>query len=154
MHMHHQPIHLPNLAKPRYTMCPQFPNEQPSMRNPNAPNTIHLIKFTYRHKRFPNIAIKDKSNKHNPLIQTLKIVEWNVSPLLPSRRDYMTLTTNNHQKRQKTSKHLKAKQKLLTKHVHQTAMKYLTHLIRNKRKLDNKEKPVANTPLTQRLGRT
>ena len=48
---------------------------------PPKPITIQFILFTYCHDRFPVIAIGEKTNRHDPLIQTLKTMGWNVSPL-------------------------------------------------------------------------
>lgn len=39
---------------------------------PNPPNTIQFIYFTYCHDRFLNTTTIDKTNKCDPLIQTLK----------------------------------------------------------------------------------
>lgn len=56
---------------------------------PDPSNNIQLLQFTYGHNRFPNNAIRVKSNKYNPLIQSLKNASWNANP-------FITITARVH----------------------------------------------------------
>jgi hypothetical protein len=86
------------------------------------------------------------TTKYNPLIQTLRTAEWQVNP-------FITITTGVrgaiHEQPFKDLGKLnipKSKIKILMKHLHQIAIKYLTHLILNKIKVDNKQPPVDPPP--------
>ena len=83
-----------------------------------------------------------KTKKYNPLVQTLRTTGWKVNPLV-------TITTGLrgavHEQPIKELENLKIPKreiKILMKQLHQIAIKYLTYLILNKRKLDNKQPPV------------
>jgi hypothetical protein len=56
---------------------------------PTPPNVIGFIDFTSCHDRLPIVAIRNKSNKHNPLICTLKTIGWNVNPSSLSWQEYV-----------------------------------------------------------------
>ena len=49
--------------------------------------THDFIELTYCHDRFPNTTIREEKikKKNDPLIQMLKIVGWNVNPLITVR---------------------------------------------------------------------
>ena len=98
----------------------------------------------------PHIAMTDsqiphttkKTARHNPLIQTLRTAGWQVNPLI-------TITTGVrgaiHEQSIKDLEKLKTPKseiQTLMKHLHQIAIKYLTYLILNKRKLDNNNLPL------------
>jgi hypothetical protein len=67
------------LLKP-YILCTQgaHKNNQPPII-PALAHTIQIIDFTYCHDIFPLEAIRNKQDKHNPLINTLKNPGWDVN---------------------------------------------------------------------------
>lgn len=61
------------MAHPRINILSVFgaPNDSQSPWNPTPPNIIQCIEFTYCHDRISTTATRKKSNKYNPLNQTL-----------------------------------------------------------------------------------
>ena len=118
------------------------PSESQPPLTPTQPNVLQFIEFTYCHDKFPNTTQKEKTEKYNPLIQTLRTAGWKVKGLI-------TITTRVrgaiHERPIKELENLKIPKreiKILMKQLHQIAIKYLTYLILNKRKLDNKQPPI------------
>ena len=82
---HMLPQHMHGLVETCHIMYTKGPHRQPYTHPPPPPNlsnTIQFIDFTYCHYRFPNIAKREKTNKYDPLIQTLNPLGWNVDPLI------------------------------------------------------------------------
>ena len=109
---------------------------------PSPKYTIQFIQFTYCHDRFLEQALTHKHNKYDPLINTIQNQGWKINPLI-------TITTGVrgaiHEHSIDQLIKLKIPQnniKTLMKKIHENAIKYLTYLVLNKRKLDNKQTPV------------
>ena len=88
---------------------------------------------------FPEQAITNKHTKYDPLINNVENYGWKTNPLI-------TITAgvrggiHEHSIEQLDKLELpKSSIKSLMKNIHQNAIKYLTYLILNKRKLDNKQ---------------
>ena len=71
--------HAMPLLKP-YILCTQeaHTNNQPPI-NPALTHTIQIIDFTYCHDNFPLEAIRNKQDKHKPLINTLQNLGWDIN---------------------------------------------------------------------------
>ena len=109
-------------------------------------NVIRFIEFTYCHDIFPNTAHNEKTAKYNSLVQTLKIVGWQVNPLITIIAGVRGAIHEQTIKKLEKLKIAKNEIKRLMEHLHQIAIKYLTYLMLNKRKLDNKQPPI-DSPL-------
>ena len=109
---------------------------------PSINHTVQFIEFTYCHDRFPEQACTHKHDKYDPLITTLRANGWNTNPLI-------TITArvrgaiHEHPIEQLTNLKIpKTHIKTLMKNIHQNAIKNLTYMVLNKRKLDNKQNPI------------
>jgi hypothetical protein len=109
---------------------------------PSPKHTIQFIEFTYCHDRFPEQALTHKHAKYDPLNNTIQNNGWKINPLI-------TITAgvrgaiHEHSIEKLTRINIpKSSIKKLMKDIHQNAIKYLTYLVLNKRKLDNKQNPV------------
>ena len=118
------------------------PNQTQTPILPSPNYTVQFIEFTYCHDKFPEQARTHKHNKYDPLITMIKNNGWKTNPLI-------TITAgvrgaiHEHSIEQLTSLHIpKTHIKTLMKNIHQNAIKYLTYLVLNKRKLDNKQTPI------------
>jgi hypothetical protein len=110
--------------------------------SPSPEHTIQFIEFTYCHDRFPEQAITHKHAKYDPLNNIIQNKGWKTNHLI-------TITAgvrgaiHEHSIENLTKINIpKSNIKKLMKDIHQNAIKYLTYLVLNKRKLDNKQKPV------------
>ena len=103
--------------------------------------TIQIIEFTFTHNKFLDQAIQTKEDKYNPSINTLRAQGWNIRPLIvitvgvkgAIHTRSVELLENLHIPTSQIVKKMKI--------IHQIAIKYLTYLVLNKRKLDNKQEP-------------
>jgi hypothetical protein len=102
-------------------------------------HTIQFIEFTYCHDIFPKQTLTQKHTKYDPLISNIKNQGWKTNPLI-------TITTGVqgaiHEQSIDKLANLKISKyniKTLMKNIHQNAIKYLTYLVLNNRKLENKQ---------------
>ena len=121
------------------------PNQTITPLLPTHTHTIQFINFTYCHDKFPKQALSQKHTKYDPLINAIGNKGWKTNPLI-------TITAGVrgaiHEKSIEKLVDLdipKTSIKTLMKNIHQNAIKYLTYLVLNKRKLDNK-KPTVTPP--------
>ena len=103
---------------------------------------VQFIEFIYCHDRFPEQAMAHKHSEYDPLIHNIQNKGWRTNPLI-------TITVgvrgaiHEHSLEQRIKLKLpKSSIRSLMKNLHHNAIKYLTYLFLNKRKLDNKRKPV------------
>ena len=129
-----RPYILCILGAPNHTTTPLLPSHT---------YTIQFIEFLYCHDIFPEQALTQKNAKYDPLINTIRNKGWKTNPLI-------TITTGvrgaiHEQSIEKLAnlKIPKTSIKTLMKNIHQNALKYLTYLVLNKMKLDNKQTIVA-----------
>ena len=88
------------------------------------------MEFTYCHDKFPNTAQIEKATKYNPLIQALRIMEWQVNPLITITTDVRgAIHEQSIQRIRLTQKTPQKEVGTLMKQIHQIAIKYLTYLI-------------------------
>ena len=127
-HAKHRPDILWTIEAPNQTQTPMIPS---------TTRTLQLIEFTYCHDKFPEQILMHKHTKYNPLINIIQNNERKTNPLI-------TITTgvrgaiHEHSINNMTKlKMLKTNIKTLMKNLHQNAIKYLTHLVLNIRKVDN-----------------
>ena len=109
---------------------------------PTRPNVIQLIEFTYCHDKFHNNAHNEKTAKYNPLIQTLRTTRWQVNALITITAGVRGVIHEQPINELEKLQAPKSEIKTLMKNLHRIAIKYLTYLILNKRKLDNKQPPI------------
>ena len=110
--------------------------------SPSTNYTIQFIEFTYCHDKFPEQARTHKHTNYDPLIQSIQNNGWKPYPLI-------TITAgvrgaiHEHSIEQLTKLKIpKSSIKTLMKILHENVIKYLTYLVLNKRKLDNKQTPI------------
>ena len=113
-------------------------NHIPTLLFPSHTKTIQFIEFTYYHDRFPEQTITQKHAKYDPLINAIQNKGWKMKPLI-------TITTwvrgAIYEKSIKILDDLEIPKSSI-KNLHQNAIKFLTYLVLNKRKLDNKQTPL------------
>jgi hypothetical protein len=109
---------------------------------PTPSNTIQFIEFTYCHDKFSNTAHCEKIAKYNPLIHIFITTAWQVNSLITITTSVRGATQEKPIKYLEKLKVHKNEIKTLMKHLHQIAIKYLTYLTLNKRKLYNKQPPI------------
>jgi hypothetical protein len=102
---------------------------------PSPIATVQLIEFTYCHDKISKQAITQKHTKFDPLINAIQNNGWKINPLI-------TITTGvrgaRHEHSIEKLNNLKIPKfniKTLMKSLHHNAIKYLTYLILNKRKI-------------------
>ena len=102
-----------------------------------------LIEFTYCHDRFLDQALSHKHNKYDPLINTVQKQGWQTNPLITITAGVGGAIHEHSINKLANLKIPKTNIKTLMKNIHQNAIKYLTYLVLNKRKLDNKQTHVS-----------
>ena len=125
---------MPSQTQTKYTMRIRCPPPSPT-----TPNVLQFIKFTYCHHIFPNTAHNGKATKYNPLIQALRAIGWQVNPLITITVGIRGAIYEQPIKELERLKIPKNEVRSIMKQFHQIAIKYLTYLILNKRKLDNNQ---------------
>ena len=98
MHMPPQHMRMHGLAKTRHMMYTRGPHRQAYSQPPKTYQKC--IECTYYHDRFLNTTMGEKTNKYDPLIQTLQL--WDG---IHHSRGTRSLYTNKHSKPQKNSKY-------------------------------------------------
>ena len=109
---------------------------------PSPKHTIQFIEFTYCHDRFPDEGLTHNHTKYDPLINTIHNNGWKVNPLFTITAGVRGAVHEHSIEKLTKLKIPKANIKSLMKKLHENAIKYLTYLVLNKRKLDNKQTPV------------
>jgi hypothetical protein len=117
-------------------------NQSPTPILPSPNHTIQFIEFTYCHDRFPGEALTHKHTKYDPLINTIQSKGWKVNPLITITAGVRGAIHEHSIEKLTKLKIPKHNIKSLMKKIHENAIKYLTYLVLNKRKLDNKQNPV------------
>ena len=115
------------------------PNQTQTPILPSPNYTIQFIEFTYCHDRFPEQAHTHKHTKYDPLTTTLQDKGWKTNPLITITVGVRGDIHENSIEQLIKLKVLKTHTKTLMKNIHQNTIKYLTYLVLNKRKLDNKQ---------------
>jgi hypothetical protein len=118
------------------------PNQTQPPILPSPSHTVQFIEFTYCHDRFPEQACTHKHTKYDPLITTLRANGWKTNPLITITTGVRGAIHENSIEQLTNLKIPKPHIKTLMKNIHQNAIKYLTYLVLNKRKLDNKQTPI------------
>jgi hypothetical protein len=98
--------------------------------------------FSYCHDRFPEQAIAQKHSKYDPLNHAIHNKGWKTNPVITIIAGVRGAIHEHSIQKLKDLKIPKSNIKKLMKDIHQNAIKYLTYLVLNKRKLDNKQTPV------------
>ena len=141
MHMPPTNVPMPSQTKTRHTMHTTSPKPSTSTHNTlyHPRNPMHRIHILSWYSRFPEQALLHKHTKYDPLINTIKNKEWKTNPLITITTDVRG-AIHEHSINILTSLQIpKTNIKTLVKSLHQNAIKYLTYLILNKRKLENKQ---------------
>jgi hypothetical protein len=119
------------------------PNHIPTPLAPSHTKIIQFIEFTYCHDRFPKHAITQKHAKYDPLINTIQSKGQKMNPLITITAGVRGAIHEQSIKKLEDLNIPKTSIKSLMKSIHQNAINYLTYLVLNKRKLDNKQNTVA-----------
>lgn len=138
------------LSKCKYPTCLQpymlcvlgaLPTTQPPLL-PNLDSKIQLIEFTYCIDRFPIEATTPKMNKYAVLLSLLSQQGWEVlPPIIITIGIRGTIHTPSIDRLQELHISTPKIHKLMEK-PSQITIKYLRHIILNKRKLEKKQLPV------------
>ena len=115
------------------------PNQTQTPMTPSPRHTIQLIEFTYCHDIFPEQALMHKHTKYDPLITTIQNNGWKTNPLVTITVGVRGAIYEHSIDKLTKLKIPKNNIKSLMKNPHQNAIKYLTYLVLNKRKLENKQ---------------
>ena len=110
--------------------------------SPSPTFIVQYIEFTYCHDRFPDQALTHKHNKYDPLNNVIQDRGWQTNPLITITAGVRGAIHEHFIQKLAHLKIPKTTIKIFMKNIHQNAIKYLTYLILNKRKLDNKQAPV------------
>ena len=119
------------------------PNHTSTPLLPTPTHTAQFIEFTYCHDRFPEQALTQKHTKYDPLINAIQNKGWKTNPLITITAEVRGAIHEQAITRLTNLKIPKTSLKTLMKNIHQNAIKYLTYLVLNKRKLDNKQNTIA-----------
>jgi hypothetical protein len=136
---HHQ---CPAKPQPDILCLIGAPNHTRTPITPSPTITTQLIKFTYCHDRFPRQALTHKHNKYDPLINIIGISGWKTNPLITITTGVRGVIHEHSINKLANLKIPKQTIKTLMQNIHQNAIKYLTYLILNKRKWENKQTTV------------
>jgi hypothetical protein len=118
------------------------PNHSTLPIAPSPNHTVQFIEFTYCHDRFPEQTLAQKHAKYDPLNQAIQNNGWITNPIITITAGVQGAIHEHSLQKLADLKIPKSNIKKLMKDIHQNAIKYLTYLILNKRKLDNKQTPV------------
>ena len=117
------------------------PNQVQTPITPSPKITIQLIEFTYCHDRFPDQALTlDTINT------TIQNTGWQTNPLITITAGVRGAIHEHSINKLVNMKIPKSTIKTLMKNIHLNTIKYLTYLILNKRKLENKQTIVPPHP--------
>ena len=115
------------------------PNQTHTPISPSPNYTIQFIEFTYCHDRFPEQARANKHTKYDPLITNIQNYGWKTTPLITIIAGVRGAIHEHSIEQLNKLKLPKSSINTLMKYIHQNLIKYLTYLVLNKRKLDNKQ---------------
>ena len=110
--------------------------------SPSPSHIVQFIEFTYCHDRFPEQAIARKHSKYDPLNHAIHNNGWKTNPIITITAGVRGAIHEHSIQKLTDMKIPKPNIKKLMKDIHQNAIKYLTYLVLNKRKLDNKQATV------------
>jgi hypothetical protein len=122
------------------------PNQHKTPIAPSPTLTVQFVEFTYCHDKFPDQALTHKHDKYDPLIYTIQNQGWKTNPLITITAGVRGAIHEHSINKLVNLKIPKSIIKILMKNIHQNAIKYLTYLVLNKRKLENKQSPVSSPP--------
>ena len=115
------------------------PNHITTPISPSPSHTIQFIEFTNCHDRFPEQAIARKHTKYDSLNHAIHNNGWKINPIITITAGVRGAIHEHSIQKLTDLKIPKSNIKKLMKDIHQNAIKYLTYLVLNKRKLDNKQ---------------
>src|ERR1700737_3163648 len=107
------------------------PNHAQIPISPSPTHTIQFIEYTYCHDRFLEQAITHKHMKYDPLINTIQNNGWKTNPIITIIAGVRGSNPQHSNEKLTQPKITKSSIKLLMKHIHQNAIKYLTYLVLN-----------------------
>ena len=138
MYMSTSKLPMPSQLRPYILSVLGAPNHAPTPILLAPTHTIQLIEFTYCHDRFPEQAITQKHAKYDPLISSIQDKWWKTIPLITITVGVRGAIHEQTMDKLSNLKIPKTSIKTLVKEIHQNAIKYMTYLVLNKRKLENK----------------
>ena len=134
---------MPSQLRPYILSVLGAPNHTPTPLLPTPTHTIQFIEFTYCHDKFPEQALTHKHTKYDPLISSIQNIGWKTNPLITITYGVRGAIHEHSINKLTDLKIPKSRIKTLMKDIHQNAIKYLTYLVLNKRKLENKQTTIA-----------
>ena len=136
MYMPSKPCQCQAKLRPDILCMIRAPNQTRLPICPSSNHTVQFIEFTYCHDRFPEQALTHKHAKYDPLNNTIRSNGWNTNPLITITAGVRGATHEHYIDKLTKLKIPKSSIKNLMKDIHQNAIKYLTYLVLNKRKLN------------------
>ena len=113
-------------------------NNPPDTIDPTL--TIQFIEFTYTNDRYPEDKIAAKTNKYQPLLDTIQTLGWKVAPLLVISAGVRGTThIPSIKKLQSTYKFSETLIKSTLININTIAIQHLTSIILHKRRLENNQ---------------
>ena len=110
---------------------------------PSSTITTQFIEFTYCHDIFSEQTLAHKHINYDPLMNIIENNGWKTNPLITITIGVRGAMIHKHSINKLTNlKITKQAIKTLMQNIHQNAITYLTYVILNKRKLENKQTPV------------
>ena len=132
--------------RPDITCIIGTPSQTQAPITPSPKVTVQLIEFTYCHDIFIDQALTHKHNKYDPLINTIQNRGWQTTPFITITAGVRGAIHEHSSNKLANMKIPKSIIKTLMKNIHLNAIKYLTYLVLNKRKLENKHIHVLPPP--------
>ena len=126
---------MPSKIKTTYSKYTRRPNPHINAPNYHPPHTVQLIEFTYCHDKFPDQAHTHEHAKYDPLTENIRNQEWKTNLLITIIAGVRGAIHEHSINKLSNLKIPKTSIKTLMKNIHQNAIKYLTYLVLNKRKL-------------------
>ena len=141
-HMHTNKMPITSPTKTRRPLRIRSPKPSPNTLLPSHTHTIQFIEFTSCHDRYPEQALSHKHTNYDPLINAIWNKGWKTNPLITITARVRVAIHKQSITNRAALEIPKTDIKDLMKNIQQNAIRYLTYLVLNKRKLDNKQTSV------------
>ena len=136
MHMYTNNMPMPSQIKTTHPMHNRSPE-------PNTNTNITLSSTYNLTDRIYIMSLTQNNTKYNLLINTIQNNGWRTNPLITITTSVRSVIYELSTTKLTSLNIPKSNLKTLMKNLHQNAIKYITYLVLNKRKLNNKQTPTS-----------